>query len=216
MAYSRHLSIAAIAGLVAIAVVARSARFASPEHSAVHDTNGAGADPRPQVEQVPENNDLRVRAVEQRLLQLEARVQSTGQYAAPPTRPKSPREPPSPEQQLSRDRTIHDRWVNRFTREGVDPKWAKETSEALASDLRAAGQGSSFSVERVDCRTTMCSAMLEWPSYGAVPTSARRIMDASYEVGCAKHLFVPPPDNGASSEYRAELYFDCEIARAGP
>ena len=104
--------------------------------------------------------------------------------------------------------------VDRFTREGYDTTWAPGTSASIQNDVTKLAGDRKFSVQDVKCGTTVCLARLQWPDYASVKEEYRSLLTYPYSANCARSIFVPPPDDEATS-YGATLIFDCEGARAG-
>ena len=119
----------------------------------------------------------------------------------------------SPEEQAAAAEQAHRRWTDRYTAERPDPAFAASAAGSLRRELGTLADKGGFRVVDVDCRTTMCLASVEWPSYALVADGANQIMAHPYAVNCAMETRFPPPDDPAKA-YQASVYFDCEHYRA--
>jgi hypothetical protein len=104
--------------------------------------------------------------------------------------------------------------IEAHRRQPVDPRWAAETGRMLDEDLARLGAGEGrFQVLGVDCRTSGCTAELEWPSYPAAVERHVRVLHEPYRVNCARRVTLPEPAGAPSAPYRATIVFDCPPAR---
>jgi hypothetical protein len=153
-----------------------------------------------------------------RLAALEARLGSlerTGQDAVahPTAAPQPPSEAPSTVQAQAAQREAEDRdraLRRRHADEGVDPRWAPTAMTTIRKALTETASQANFTVRNVDCRTTMCVANVEWPTYPKALEEFRQVADG---IPCALEVSVPPPD-APERAYQANLVMDCEDWRA--
>jgi hypothetical protein len=96
--------------------------------------------------------------------------------------------------------------------QAIDESWSPEASRKLQVDLTRLAEGQGFSLIRIDCRTTSCSAALSWPSYEAAVDGFAALLHAGYEVSCARRITLPEPDD-PDQPYDGTILFDCTKAR---
>jgi hypothetical protein len=152
----------------------------------------------------------RMGALEKRL----GAVESTPKVA-PSAEPAPPPGPPNPEEMRAQTAKVQADLLARMNTEGVDPRWAPRAESSFAHDLQTLGEGHDFVVRHVNCRTTMCSADIEWPN-GSSTGAPPRITDVvaqHYEVNCQRFGRIAQPDD-PSGNYTAKVIFDCEQERA--
>jgi hypothetical protein len=99
-----------------------------------------------------------------------------------------------------------------FEIESTDTAWAHTASRDLQQGLQRLGDEHGYTTKSVDCRTTLCRALLEWPTYADAQRSWKAVLHESYEPNCATEVYVPPP-NTADGPYEATVIFDCTEAR---
>jgi hypothetical protein len=98
------------------------------------------------------------------------------------------------------------RLKERFDGEERDPAWANSKIAELRPALERAAPAGRYEVQQVDCRKTICAAMLKWASY----SEAQKGHDAPI-VGVPnqgeRSIYMPPP---AASDlpYVAVAYYD--------
>jgi hypothetical protein len=107
----------------------------------------------------------------------------------------------------------HEAALRRHRDEPRDPRWASSTESKLEADLEGVAAASKFKVVRVDCRTTTCVSILEWPSYRDAMRGYGATMRRAFTVNCAQEVLLLPPANPATP-YQASMIFDCESWRA--
>lgn len=93
--------------------------------------------------------------------------------------------------------------------EPVDPGWGPRAQRELTGDLEEVSQGSPAQLVEVDCRTSSCVALLEWPNYHVAFDSYRYFLMQPYHVNCQRTIAVPPPRD-ADQPYRAHMFMNCE------
>jgi hypothetical protein len=63
------------------------------------------------------------------------------------------------------------------------------------------------------CKTTTCSAALEWPSYDEAMKSYDALLHGDFRANCARGILLPEPED-RTLPYRGRLLLDCENWRA--
>jgi len=124
--------------------------------------------------------------------------------------------PPDPESQAAaRARLLRERdaLYQQHAAQPVDGSWAPEANQSLGGALHRLGAEGHFRVQGVDCRTTLCVATLEWPSYGEATANYARVLHEPYAVNCRRSILLPEPADRLRP-YDGRLVFDCEGFRA--
>lgn len=149
----------------------------------------------------------------QRLAELEGRSteEDAGANDRPPAAPPSV---PSPEQELKVVQARHEEWKALHAAEVRDATWAREEETAFNVALGATAERGGYKVVGVDCRTTLCTAELEWPSFTLASSQYAHALHVEVP-GCESAILLEPPVD-PSRPYRATARYDCEDARAGP
>ncbi|MBI4702940.1 MAG: hypothetical protein HY744_17630 [Deltaproteobacteria bacterium] len=67
----------------------------------------------------------------------------------------------------------------------------------------------------MDCRTTSCIGVVEWPSYdAALRRGLGAILHQDYtDLNCGREMALPPPE-GSGAGYQATVVLDCASLRA--
>lgn len=177
----------------------------APPPSALH------APPFPMFTPPAEPRSADLAAIERRLQGLEAQEPRRSGEAAT-SEPEGA--PPDLEEARREARRLHDELLQRHRDEPVDRGWSGQAETLLRSDLGALAEGRSYHLTSLECKTSSCVATLEWPSYATAPQEAVGVIAAPHHVNCATSVWTPPPDDPATS-YRAEVFFDCSLLRAG-
>src|SRR5580704_11568871 len=70
-------------------------------------------------------------------------------------------------------------------------------------------------VRSVECRTTLCSIVLEWPGYAAAHDAIKPAIEHAYSLNCERNIFVPPPDREAQllQPYTWEMILNCSSTK---
>jgi hypothetical protein len=181
---------------------ARSAQRAPGAVTRAESVVGSGPAPQPLI---IERSVLAAPADSARLAGLEQRLNELERQGAPQARPPEPS--PAEAQQRFEAR------VRRQQAEPVDPSWAKSTNSLLQADVLKQATGKSFRLNRVDCRTTLCSAELEWPSTEEADREYLSLVHFPYKANCGRTLVLPDPAS-VKGALHAQLLFDCESWRA--
>jgi hypothetical protein len=90
--------------------------------------------------------------------------------------------------------------------ETVDDAWAHTTAGALAAKLEALGPSLGFRLGKVDCRTAMCTAALEFASHSAAQANFAGVLHARSPVPCGVELQLAPDQRNTV----ATVVFRCE------
>ena len=109
------------------------------------------------------------------------------------------------------------RWSSQLAEhaaESTDESWASEAARRFQVDLEQLGEEHGFSLLQTACKTTTCSAALRWPSHHAAVDGFSTLLHASYELGCARRIALPEPED-PDQPYDATILFDCTTARVG-
>jgi hypothetical protein len=107
----------------------------------------------------------------------------------------------------------HKLWSQAHSNEARDATWAREEESAFATALQHTAARGRYQVVQVDCRTTLCTAELEWPSYALAAKGYAHALHVNVP-GCESAILLePPPD--PSRPYRVTARYDCEEARTG-
>jgi hypothetical protein len=158
------------------------------------------------------SGDARLTAIERQLAGVEAQLDS-------PTEPGAPHkeEPPAAEINLEeRTKQELELWSSKLAEhaaEALDEPWSSETSRKFQTDLTRFSQAREFSVIQTDCRMTSCAATLRFRSYGEAVDELSGLLHADYEVGCARRITLPEPED-PDGPYDGTILFDCTDARA--
>ena len=165
--------------------------------------------------QAPERRapmSLPVAALEARIAALETQVQPP--EPAADAEPEPFPERPTDEEESRQTRAVRDEQQRAFDAEGYDPAWSTTARSEFSQDLEALAQDKNYRVLNVDCKTTLCKATVEWPSYGEVTNTASDLLYADYRNNCTKMVFAPTPTNRADP-YQGTVMYDCTSSRAG-
>ncbi len=103
--------------------------------------------------------------------------------------------------------------MNEHAREPKDPGWADNVESDFFEDLNALPKLGGH-VTQIDCRTTTCTADVEWNNYDAALGGYAEVLHASLQTNCSKATILPEPSD-REAPYRASFVFDCESTRTG-
>jgi hypothetical protein len=101
----------------------------------------------------------------------------------------------------------------RHASEGKDAKWAPAANKAFNDDLTKLGKSVGFTVGAVDCRTTICTADVQWAGYSDAARTYKHLLYYPYAVGCSRYVLLDDPSDPKAS-YSTQVVFDCEGERA--
>jgi hypothetical protein len=77
-----------------------------------------------------------------------------------------------------------------------------------------AGSSHGMRVRGVDCRTTLCTATLEWPSFVDARNGFRSILHSQDRANCGREILLLDSED-PSAPYQATAVLDCTEWRAG-
>lgn len=190
----------------AAAVRVESHKFSPPANRPMILSNTLAEVNRDQSRQ----NQAQLQQLEQRLNQLVSPLNSNNGVADDFKATALQREEVTPEEGRAADLHWWEETKMRFEREEVDTKWAKATNQLFASDLTGLVEGSGFSIVHTECRTTQCSAVLEWASYDEASQGYATLLHHPYEANCTRHTLLPEPsEKDADQPYQMTIIFDC-------
>lgn len=148
--------------------------------------------------------DTALASVEARLSLLETRA-GHADAMAPPAR-----HVPGPAELEKAHEQRHENLVANHKRAPVDATWAPSAERRLSTGLGKLAARDGFTVRGVNCRTTTCTADIEWSSYGAAQKTFRSILvEERTELNCKAEVFIPMPSN-LEAPYRSTAMYDCE------
>ncbi len=138
---------------------------------------------------------------------VEARLQALEEArSGEPTSEDAPEAVDPPTQQEMEAR--HAERVRAHHEEELNPHWARETSAAFAADFLR-NEGTNFSVADVECRSTTCSVVLEWPSRDLALNEWKRALVQPTRANCGRSIVVPEQTAGDTGPLQATLLLDC-------
>jgi hypothetical protein len=106
--------------------------------------------------------------------------------------------------------------VQALVLEAADPVWSAPTGQAFEADLRGLGTETGFRFLTAQCRTTTCSARLEWPDYQSALQGSQQLVHHVYRTSCGTATTLAPPPSGSEKDaYQMTMLYDCASARAG-
>lgn len=197
-AFSALLTIAsgAVAGTITAAMFSRSAPASTAPVTTPTPSVAAIAVP------VTVGDDGLVHALDHRVSALEgARVV--------PTKTGGPTQPPDLETYRAEHLADHEAAIAKHWASPVDPSWSGKSASSFQKDLGDVASKGKFDVVRVDCRSSSCLGTLEWSSYDDAKRNFENVLVHSYDVNCAREIFLPEPAN-AQARYQATAVFDCK------
>jgi hypothetical protein len=161
------------------------------------------------------SNDPRVESLEQRIKVLEMlRKPPSGEASESAHASSVPNV--RPEEWKQHHEEVHAARIAEANTEPVDSAWASKTEALFETDLtKVAGTPEShgMSVVGVECRTTLCLATFEWPSFEAARSGYGGVLHASFQANCGREILLPPPKDPAAP-YRTTAVLDCTDSRA--
>jgi hypothetical protein len=209
MSISRGGRPIATAMLIAISAAAGAGVFALLGRGSVTPvaqlSRSQPSEPPQQAVPTQRTDHLWASALDQRLHALEV-----AQQEKPPTPVTDPGpapeavEPPSAREIEEQ----HEERVRAHRAEALDPGWARTTSTALAADFKR-NAGTGFNATSVDCRSTTCSVVLEWPSREQALSEWRRALMQPTRANCGRAIVVPERPASVTGPIQATLIMDC-------
>jgi len=152
-----------------------------------------------------------------RLAELERKVATISNKEDPalPSATAAIEVPPDPKEARREAVQAYRQLLEKHATEGVDPAWSREATAALAADLGrfADANTNKFRVGRVDCRTTTCTAEIEWPSFKDALQTFQAVVLDPIDMKCTQQITLPDEQKDTTSPYLATAFFDCEESR---
>lgn len=100
----------------------------------------------------------------------------------------------------------------RHANEPVDRPWARTAEAGFQADLQRMGSApgaGGFSLQKVECKTTSCSADLLFADYQSVSSQSSRLLHEQYSQPCGTTVFAPEPA-APNEPYVLTVYFECD------
>ena len=121
----------------------------------------------------------------------------------------------SSEESAADHRADHEAKIANHNQEPVDRAWSSKTEAAFATDLSglATKMKAPFTVDKVDCRSTSCTADISFPNFGGAMKNWRDILSAHYTTNCQKEMFLGNPSPGAGT-YQTTVFYNCAQSRS--
>jgi hypothetical protein len=162
-----------------------------------------------------EADQKRVRALEQRLLELERQTEAEQAHEDQASEHEAPAVPP----EQARAELLAE-WQDQLDAHETEPrnaKWAPAAEASFQHDLeQLATRGQGYQIAKVDCRSTTCAAQLEWSDFNTAVHGYEGVIGQRYGINCATRIQLPEPGEGQlDQKYRATLLFDCSEATTG-
>jgi hypothetical protein len=125
-------------------------------------------------------------------------------------------EPGPPRLTAAESRDLHVREnqqaLERHRLEPIDRDWSRAASAAIDAALSSLTSDGDHRTVAVECKTTSCTATLEWQSftqarggYGAIMGRLGTVLD----LPCGRSIVLPEPEE-ADRPYQATIVFDCQ------
>ena len=109
---------------------------------------------------------------------------------------------------------LYDAWKEELAdheAEPCDAPWAAEATPIFEEDLEELSQGA-FRTLDVRCRTTTCSASVEFPSFHDATEGFSSLLHHPYRVNCGTKTVLEEPAN-PDAAYVATVLYDCRHTR---
>ncbi len=146
----------------------------------------------------------RVSALEQRLAALEQRPMPAVQTNAPTLGAAAK----DPETAAADERATFQGALDAHELEPRNTPWGNRASPELTADLGKLAQQGNFSLDRVDCRASTCTAEVDWASEAEARAGWHALLTYEYGVNCQRNVLLrEEPD--ARGRTHADLIFDC-------
>ena len=115
---------------------------------------------------------------------------------------------PTGEERLAQLRAYDEDKIQKHWAEPVDSSWSASTTPSLRTGLETLAKDSKFTVKEVDCRSTSCIAVFDWPRYSDALSEYGKIAHARLDVNCSRGITLPDVQD-KSQPLQATMYFDC-------
>jgi len=106
-----------------------------------------------------------------------------------------------------------DRWRGLLDAHDAEPRdsaWAQRWTETLKPDFDALAPNLGFSVRGIDCRSTSCTAELQWPSYDAATEHWQELLHHRYSANCAVAVDLRTPERPEDPYTARVLLRNCQ------
>jgi hypothetical protein len=97
-------------------------------------------------------------------------------------------------------------FAKQFDSEGVDGGWSRASEATLHESLSNLGKQAGFRIDRVSCKTTVCSGNVTFEPEADRGKATSKILHAAYSPNCAVSVLGAGTDRGT-------VRFNCEHAR---
>jgi len=112
--------------------------------------------------------------------------------------PHHAEDPPPVEQQAAAHQVEHEARIATHDREARDRRWAPSAEAKLEASLHQLGKDK-FKTVQVECRSTSCTAKVEWPTFGAARDGYADVLHIASGLNCEREILLPPPANPEAS-----------------
>lgn len=112
---------------------------------------------------------------------------------------------PTPEE----ERAMFQERLTASKREPVDSRWAATVNDLIRTDLEHALAGGSAKLVEVECRTSTCSATLEWSSQHEAETKYESLFQRPLRANCGVSILLPEQTGDRPGPVRTTALFDC-------
>ena len=119
-----------------------------------------------------------------------------------------PSAPPPTEEEVAEN---YQKLLDDHDQDPKDPVWAPQTQQSFARDLDSIGNDTGFTVTSVDCRTTSCTARLNWDDYATASSGYKQVLTGHMEPDCTRSILVRHADG--DGPYETVAHFDCTESR---
>jgi hypothetical protein len=213
----KRSKIVAVVALLASGALTLAIESLVPSRGPSSPTKASTQSPMPSVgSRAPAPEAIAWAAAASRLDELEEqvhRIEKQPSAVAKPAPSQAPA-PPDPAQVRRDALEQHAGLLKKHDHEAVDAAWARQSMPAIREDLTAIAEANKFRLVEVDCRTTTCTATLEWGSFAEAVQSIQMVAAAPSRLKCSHQITLPEPEAGGST-YRATVLLDCEADRTG-
>lgn len=100
-----------------------------------------------------------------------------------------------------------------FLSEDVDRTWSRSAETNFEENLLSMSDAS-FTLDRFECRTSVCLGELSWETDADAVRDAQRIAEQPYKENCKTSVFMPELAVGQGLPTAGQLVFDCTDWRA--
>jgi hypothetical protein len=104
-------------------------------------------------------------------------------------------------------RAEHRKALDDHKRETLDPSWARDTAETLATTLRPITASAAASLVNLDCRSKTCVADIEWADFPAAMRGWKSVLQADYDR-CSVRVTLDDARD-PNTRFRTSVLFTC-------